>query len=116
MLELVQRSLAQHDRLDEIGPKILAIVAEFRGGDPSEDDETLIVARTLPYIAKPFQLGERLKVIGKLLRVLDFRIERTPGRDRSRRWFVSFIEQARSTALGLHRRGLPVWPRILTVI
>lgn len=72
LLDLVQQALAEHERPEAIGQKLLSLVAGFRGGEPPEDDETLIVALTRPFVSKSFDPGERLRVIGKVLRVLDY--------------------------------------------
>jgi serine phosphatase RsbU (regulator of sigma subunit) len=72
LLEIARRARADHAAHDDLGRKLLSLVEEHRGGEPSEDDQTLIVARTRAYAPKPFDAGERLKVIGKVLRIVDY--------------------------------------------
>jgi len=62
--------LARHidtSRPDRVGPLLLKAVAGFRGNDPPDDDETLIVLHHNAAGPRQLSLGDRVRVMGKML-------------------------------------------------
>ncbi|MBI1325113.1 SpoIIE family protein phosphatase [bacterium] len=56
----------------ELGQAVLDSVVRFRGGQPSEDDETLMVLKHTGTGPKGAGLAERLDAVVKMLRIKDF--------------------------------------------
>lgn len=55
-----------------LGQSVLEAVARFRGGQPSEDDETLMVLKHTGTGPRGAGLAERLDAVVKMLRIKDF--------------------------------------------
>ncbi len=57
---------------EEIGTRILESAAEFRGGEPSDDDETAMVLRHNGNGPRRAGVGERVEALVKMFRMRDF--------------------------------------------
>ncbi|MBI1325114.1 SpoIIE family protein phosphatase [bacterium] len=72
LLTLAQATMADLEGSAAPGANLLKAVSAFRGGAPADDDETLIVARIREYSARPWHVGERVKVFGKFFGLIDY--------------------------------------------
>lgn len=72
----LMETLASIDPSDQtcsaVGQSVLEAVARFRGDQPSEDDETLMVLKHTGTGPKGAGLAERLDAVVKMLRIKDF--------------------------------------------